>query len=414
LVVVLATGLLGLGIVGLSTVASAVSPTQLLLPQGTAFSYLGHSCGGIQEQVFATGFDATSGYPMGDAYLKTVCGGSGRGGGGHSTTYSAWADTTWDFTGALITSSELTTAPTTDPTFSAVDARGNEVYNASNNAYLVLGPGFVPVPRLTGISVHAGPASGGTSLIITGTGFTGATAVGFGTTPAASFTVTNDTSITAVSPATGPGPVDVTVTTAGGPSATSTVDQFTFVAAPTVSGLSPNSGPTTGGTTVTITGTDFTDATTVSLGDTPIGFTINDDTSITVVTPVAEGGPDNASVSVTSIGGTSAPTSADQFTYTAPGPSASESPPSGPVGTPVVVSGGGFNPGQAVKASYATGLARPASVTLCKTVAAGDGTFSCTGTIPTKASRAGAPGDHTVTVKGLGSPTSATTVFSRT
>ena len=52
-------------------------------------------------------------------------------------------------------------------------------------------------------------------MTITGTGFTGATAVDFGTTAATNLTVVSDTQITATSPA-GTGTVDVTVTTPGG------------------------------------------------------------------------------------------------------------------------------------------------------------------------------------------------------
>src|SRR5689334_5152550 len=73
------------------------TPVALLLPQSTAFSILGHSCGGIQEQAFATGFSSLNGDPMGDVYIQTRCGGSGRGGGYHVTTYSAWVAVTWDF-----------------------------------------------------------------------------------------------------------------------------------------------------------------------------------------------------------------------------------------------------------------------------------------------------------------------------
>ena len=65
-------------------------------------------------------------------------------------------------------------------------------------------------PTVTGISPTSGPAAGGTLVTITGTGFTGATAVDFGTNPATDLTVVNDTTITADSPA-GTGTVDVTV-----------------------------------------------------------------------------------------------------------------------------------------------------------------------------------------------------------
>jgi len=82
-------------------------------------------------------------------------------------------------------------------------------------------------PTVTGLSPTSGPAAGGTSVTITGTNFTGATAVDFGTTAATTFTVGSDTSITATSPA-GTGVVDVTVTTPGGKSTTSTNDQFTY------------------------------------------------------------------------------------------------------------------------------------------------------------------------------------------
>src|SRR3954469_17216432 len=78
--------------------AGAASPVSLSLPQSTALSILGHSCGGIQERAYATGFDA-SGHPAGAVYLETRCGGSGRGGGYHTTTYTAWAGVTWDLGG---------------------------------------------------------------------------------------------------------------------------------------------------------------------------------------------------------------------------------------------------------------------------------------------------------------------------
>jgi hypothetical protein len=84
-------------------------------------------------------------------------------------------------------------------------------------------------PTVTSVSPTSGPPSGGTPVTITGTALTGATAVAFGATAAASFSVDSDTSITATSPA-GSGTVHVTVMTPGGTSVTSSADQFTYVA----------------------------------------------------------------------------------------------------------------------------------------------------------------------------------------
>jgi len=84
-------------------------------------------------------------------------------------------------------------------------------------------------PTVTAVSPASGPITGGTVMVITGTGFADVTAVTFGSTPASSFTVNSDTSIIATAPpATAIGPVDVTVTTANGTSAVTSADQFTY------------------------------------------------------------------------------------------------------------------------------------------------------------------------------------------
>ena len=86
-----------------------------------------------------------------------------------------------------------------------------------------------PPPTVTGVSPATGTTAGGTTVIITGTNFTGASAVKFGTVAATSFTVTNAGSISAVSPAEGAATVDVTVTVGANTSAISEpADQFTF------------------------------------------------------------------------------------------------------------------------------------------------------------------------------------------
>jgi alpha-tubulin suppressor-like RCC1 family protein len=117
---------------------------------------------------------------------------------------------------------------------------------------------FQGTPTVSKLSLKAGPTAGGTVVVITGTGFAGASAVNFGSSPAATFTVKSDTSITATSPATSAAKVHITVTNSAGTSATSSKDFFSFT--PTVTSVSPNGGSTTGGTTVTVTGTGFATA----------------------------------------------------------------------------------------------------------------------------------------------------------
>jgi plastocyanin len=112
-------------------------------------------------------------------------------------------------------------------------------------------------PSVTKVAPAKGPASGGTSVKITGTSFTGATSVKFGSAGASSFKVVSATSVTAVSPSgQAAGTVDITVTTPEGTSAISSADHYAF-GPPTVTGLSPKAGTKAGGTSVTVTGTGF-------------------------------------------------------------------------------------------------------------------------------------------------------------
>ncbi len=86
----------------------------------------------------------------------------------------------------------------------------------------------VATPAVTSLNLRNGTIAGGTSVVITGTAFTGATAVTFGDTAAASFTVNSATKITAVTPAHAMASVRVQVTTPGGSSADTTADDYAF------------------------------------------------------------------------------------------------------------------------------------------------------------------------------------------
>jgi hypothetical protein len=87
---------------------------------------------------------------------------------------------------------------------------------------------YAAIPAVALLTPNSGPAAGGTSVVIAGQGFAGATTVAFGGVVAPAFTINSDAQITAISPA-GSGVVDVTVTTTGGVSPVTAVDQFTYV-----------------------------------------------------------------------------------------------------------------------------------------------------------------------------------------
>src|SRR5262249_45354652 len=109
---------------------------------------------------------------------------------------------------------------------------------------------------------------------------------------------------------------------------------------PTVTQLSTSTGSTVGGTTVVITGTNFGNVIGVSFGSVAAGyFTVNSPTSITAVATAQAAG--TVDVRVTTMSGTSATSSADQFTFQDSGASSGGS------------SGGGSNGGSSGSSSTA-------------------------------------------------------------
>jgi hypothetical protein len=116
--------------------------------------------------------------------------------------------------------------------FSRPDASGGRIYVGNREGAVIgfgAGSSYEPPPTVRRVSPARGPAGGGTTVSITGSNFTAAAAVSFGSNAAASVTVNSATSITAVSPAQSAGRVDVTVTTPSGTSPTSRRDHFRFV-----------------------------------------------------------------------------------------------------------------------------------------------------------------------------------------
>ncbi|MCW2971413.1 MAG: cell shape determination protein CcmA, partial [Solirubrobacterales bacterium] len=254
-------------------------------------------------------------------------------------------------------------------------------------------------PTVTGVAPNHGPEAGGTEVIITGTEFTGATAVDFGNgKPTASFSVESATSIRAVSPvAPEPGEVDVKVTNPEGASTKSSLDQFTFVPAPTVSHVEPGEGPEGGGTAVTITGTNFSGASSVEFGKgkPAASFSVESATSIKATSPAAVK-PGVVHVTVTTSGGASAETAADQFRFV-PVPAVTRVEPSeGPEagGTTVTITGTNLTGATAVRfgAAEATGVAVNGEGTQITAASpSGSGTVDVTVTTPGGTSATASP-----------------------
>jgi IPT/TIG domain len=127
---------------------------------------------------------------------------------------------------------------------------------------------FAVVPTVDSFTPTSGPV--GTSVVITGTGFTGTTDVTFNGTSATTFTVDSDTTITATVPAGATtGPIEVTNPDGTGTSATN-FTVTTPTPPPNITGFSPQSGPV--GTRVIVTGTNFTDVLDVRLRGRSVNF----------------------------------------------------------------------------------------------------------------------------------------------
>ena len=199
---------------------------------------------------------------------------------------------------------------------------------------------YITPPNITSISQLTGSTAGGTNMTITGTNFTGATLVTFGGLAATSLSVVNSTTITCITPArTTAGAVGIIVTTGGGPSGA--FSSFTYIIPPNITDISPSSGGIAGGTSVTITGTNFTGATSVTFGVLS-ATTINvvNSTTITCITPARSAGA--VGIIVTTGGGPGDAFSS--FTYIAPPVITSISPLTGSTagGTSVTITGTSF------------------------------------------------------------------------
>jgi hypothetical protein len=175
---------------------------------------------------------------------------------------------------------------------------------------------YVEPPTVTAVEPGHGTIAGGTEVTITGTHLTDVGPVHFGTAAATDVVEDSATELTVTGPAHAEGSVDVTVTTPGGTSATSSADRFGYLRLPVVEGVAPAEGPTGGDTSVTITGRDLDGASAVTFGGTAATSLVEvSATELTATSPAH--GEGQVDVTVTTPVGASDAEAGDGFTYVA-------------------------------------------------------------------------------------------------
>jgi hypothetical protein len=185
------------------------------------------------------------------------------------------------------------------------------VATGSGSSGIALSPS---APTITSLAPKSGPSGGAQAVTITGTNFTGASAVKFATSAATNVVVVSSTKITAKTPAHAAGVVNVQVVTPAGGSALVAADHYTYEGAPTITSVAPKSGPPGGAQAVTITGTNFTGASSVKFATSAAtSVVVLSSTKITAKTPAHAAGVVN--VQVVTPAGTSAVAAADKYTF---------------------------------------------------------------------------------------------------
>jgi len=197
---------------------------------------------------------------------------------------------------------------------------------------------------------NSGPVAGGTTVTLSGTGFT--PSVYFGGIAAPSVVVASSTELQAVTPAHASGTVSVAVTENPHNQSATLAGGFTYTSTSPitlgVSGASPATGPTSGGTVVTITGKGFQAGAAVKFGGSQSSaVTVASSTQITALSPPGSSGTVSITVTNPDTQSASLPSG---FTYSSAPAVSSVSPNSGPVtgGTTVRILGSGFQSGASV------------------------------------------------------------------
>lgn len=212
----------------------------------------------------------------------------------------------------------LTVTPTTSGTVSTTFSLSGG--GASNSPTAIVGPTTVNAAVATTLAQATVSLTQGSVANVTPVTATGGTApVTFSVNPALPAGLTlgpsNGTITGTPSTPSAAATYTITATDTNGSSSARNITLSVAAATPTLISISPSFGNETGGTIVTLTGTFLTGATAVSFGGTPaVSFSVDAASQITATSPAGTGLVD---IRVTTPGGTTANTAADDFAYRA-------------------------------------------------------------------------------------------------
>ncbi len=155
-------------------------------------------------------------------------------------------------------------------------------------------------PTVTAVTPNSGPASGGQAITdLHGTGFQNGATVRIGGTLATAVTFVSSVKLTCTAPAGAVGAQDILVTNPDTQNSGATGNGlYTYIAAPTVTAITPNSGSSAGGQAITdLHGTGFQNGATATIGGAAVtGVAFVSSAQLTGTTPAGTPGAQNVVV----------------------------------------------------------------------------------------------------------------------
>jgi hypothetical protein len=212
--------------------SAGTSPASTTAPVvSTVSPATGSNLGGTSETITGTGFSTASGgtvIDFGSTPATAVTCSSTT-----TCTATAPAEAAGTLASIVAKVGTVTSPAATGPTYNYLLTGLSSMHFVSSSVATATQSILVPTPTVTALSTTSGPSIGGTSVTLTGTGFStaaGGTIIDFGPNTAGNVTCSSTTSCTATAPAGNVGPVPVTATVNGATTPSASAAAYTYSA----------------------------------------------------------------------------------------------------------------------------------------------------------------------------------------